>query len=88
MLGDGLPKELLDCQMKEDAVNFFQLLLYFSLLCFLPFIYIGDVLLLDADVRLARRIRRDTVERGRDINSVLEQVSTYAYYIFCPQLVK
>ncbi|CAA0824635.1 Uridine kinase-like protein 1- chloroplastic [Striga hermonthica] len=29
----------------------------------------------DADVRLARRIRRDTVERGRDINSVLEQAS-------------
>jgi uridine kinase len=29
----------------------------------------------DADVRLARRIRRDTVERGRDVNSVLEQVS-------------
>lgn len=29
---------------------------------------------LDADVRLARRIRRDTVERGRDVNSVLEQV--------------
>ncbi|XVF13923.1 hypothetical protein REPUB_Repub09cG0011600 [Reevesia pubescens] len=27
----------------------------------------------DADVRLARRIMRDTVERGRDINSVLEQ---------------
>ncbi|KAJ6424084.1 hypothetical protein OIU84_024960 [Salix udensis] len=27
----------------------------------------------DADVRLARRIRRDIVERGRDINSVLEQ---------------
>ena len=31
-------------------------------------------LYLDADVRLARRIRRDTVERGRDVNSVLEQV--------------
>lgn len=30
--------------------------------------------LLDADTRLARRIRRDTVERGRDVNSVLEQV--------------
>ncbi|RZC60652.1 hypothetical protein C5167_022407 [Papaver somniferum] len=29
----------------------------------------------DADVRLARRIRRDTVERGRDVNSVLEQAS-------------
>lgn len=28
----------------------------------------------DADVRLARRIRRDTVEKGRDINMVLEQV--------------
>ncbi|XP_022750477.1 uridine kinase-like protein 1, chloroplastic isoform X2 [Durio zibethinus] len=28
----------------------------------------------DADVRLARRIRRDTVERGRDVNSVLEQI--------------
>ncbi|XP_074592618.1 uridine/cytidine kinase UKL1, chloroplastic-like [Curcuma longa] len=27
----------------------------------------------DADTRLARRIRRDTVERGRDVNSVLEQ---------------
>lgn len=28
----------------------------------------------DADVRLARRIRRDTVEKGRDINMVLDQV--------------
>ncbi|XP_072971635.1 uridine/cytidine kinase UKL1, chloroplastic-like isoform X5 [Typha angustifolia] len=28
----------------------------------------------DADVRLTRRIRRDTVERGRDIDSVLEQI--------------
>jgi uridine kinase len=28
----------------------------------------------DADIRLARRIRRDTVERGRDVISVLEQV--------------
>ncbi|CAO2192230.1 unnamed protein product [Urochloa humidicola] len=27
----------------------------------------------DADIRLARRIRRDTVERGRDVTSVLEQ---------------
>ncbi|KAL5702063.1 Uridine kinase-like protein 1 [Ranunculus cassubicifolius] len=33
----------------------------------------------DADVRLSRRIRRDTVERGRDINSVLEQASKYLY---------
>ncbi|KAF6161438.1 hypothetical protein GIB67_009317 [Kingdonia uniflora] len=34
----------------------------------------------DADVRLARRIRRDTVERGRDVNSVLEQASRYLYW--------
>ncbi|XP_058752099.1 uridine/cytidine kinase UKL1, chloroplastic-like isoform X1 [Vicia villosa] len=27
----------------------------------------------DPDVRLSRRIRRDTVERGRDVHSVLEQ---------------
>ncbi|KAG5527052.1 hypothetical protein RHGRI_028093 [Rhododendron griersonianum] len=31
----------------------------------------------EPDVRLARRIRRDTVERGRDINSVLEQASLF-----------
>lgn len=28
----------------------------------------------DPDVRLARRIRRDTVEKGRDIRTVLDQV--------------
>ncbi|CBI40049.3 unnamed protein product, partial [Vitis vinifera] len=33
----------------------------------------------DADVRLARRIRRDTVERGRDVNSVLEQL--YVWFL-------
>eukprot|EP00252_Welwitschia_mirabilis_P018917 TRINITY_DN4240_c0_g3_i1.p1 TRINITY_DN4240_c0_g3~~TRINITY_DN4240_c0_g3_i1.p1 ORF type:complete len:493 (+),score=107.02 TRINITY_DN4240_c0_g3_i1:308-1786(+) len=31
----------------------------------------------DADVRLARRIRRDTLERGRDVNSVLEQYAKF-----------
>ncbi|KAJ9135477.1 hypothetical protein P3X46_032658 [Hevea brasiliensis] len=31
----------------------------------------------DVDVRLARRIRRDTVERGRDINFVLEQYAKF-----------
>lgn len=44
--------------------------------------------MLDADVRLARRIRRDTVERGRDINSVLEQASiTFLKYVIL-QLVQ
>ncbi|XVF54671.1 hypothetical protein PTKIN_Ptkin05aG0199700 [Pterospermum kingtungense] len=32
----------------------------------------------DADVRLARRINRDTVERGRTVNSVLEQYAKFA----------
>ncbi|KAA0053175.1 uridine kinase-like protein 2 [Cucumis melo var. makuwa] len=32
------------------------------------------------DVRLARRIRRDTVERDKDINSVLEQIDTRNLY--------
>ncbi|XP_074296507.1 uridine/cytidine kinase UKL1, chloroplastic-like [Silene latifolia] len=31
----------------------------------------------DADVRLARRITRDTLERGRDLNSVLEQYAKF-----------
>lgn len=34
----------------------------------------------DADVRLARRISRDTVERGRDIQSVLEQARHFYFY--------
>jgi uridine kinase len=29
----------------------------------------------DSDLMLARRIRRDTVERGRDVNGILDQVS-------------
>ncbi|PHT45743.1 Uridine kinase-like protein 2, chloroplastic [Capsicum baccatum] len=41
----------------------------------------------DADVRLARRIRRDTVERGRDINSVLEQASiSFLKYAILPSV--
>ncbi|KAG0488167.1 hypothetical protein HPP92_006978 [Vanilla planifolia] len=31
----------------------------------------------DADIRLARRIRRDTIERGRDVISVLEQYGKF-----------
>lgn len=32
---------------------------------------------LDADVRLARRIGRDTVEMGRDLKTVLDQVRNF-----------
>ncbi|KAI8541330.1 hypothetical protein RHMOL_Rhmol08G0052700 [Rhododendron molle] len=42
----------------------------------------------DADVRLARRIRRDTVERGRDIDSVLEQASLVYFYFVIVQYAK
>ena len=31
----------------------------------------------DADVRLARRIRRDTLERGRDVQGVIEQYARF-----------
>eukprot|EP00850_Spirogloea_muscicola_P024153 SM000456S16100 [mRNA] locus=s456:3467:8651:- [translate_table: standard] len=31
----------------------------------------------DADVRLARRIRRDTLERGRDVHGVIEQYAKF-----------
>ncbi|XP_042950458.1 uridine kinase-like protein 3 isoform X1 [Carya illinoinensis] len=36
----------------------------------------------DADVRLARRIRRDTVEKGRDIGAVLDQYSKFVKAAF------
>lgn len=36
----------------------------------------------DADVLLARRIRRDTNEKGRDIGAVLDQVATF-YRTIC-----
>lgn len=42
----------------------------------------------DADVRLVRRIRRDTVERGRDVNSVLEQVTLLLLLICNPSLFR
>jgi uridine kinase len=35
------------------------------------------VIYADADVRLARRIKRDTVEKGRDIATVLDQYSKF-----------
>lgn len=37
----------------------------------------------DSDLRLARRVQRDTVDRGRDIQYVLDQVSTVDFKIFC-----
>ena len=31
----------------------------------------------DSDIRLARRLRRDIAERGRDLKGVLKQYNTY-----------
>lgn len=42
----------------------------------------------DADVRLARRLRRDILQRGRDLEGVLKQYSTHVqpafYYYIAP----
>lgn len=38
----------------------------------------------DPDVRLARRIRRDMAERGRDLDGVLQQCSHINMYIYRP----
>lgn len=38
-----------------------------------------EVFSADPDVRLARRIRRDTVEKGRDIGTVLDQVRKFPF---------
>lgn len=42
---------------------------------------LSKILSADADVRLARRIRRDTVEKGRDIAMVLDQVSEIMFLV-------
>jgi uridine kinase len=41
----------------------------------LSFIVFHPIEFSDADVRLTRRIRRDTIEKGRDIKTVLDQVT-------------
>lgn len=46
--------------------------------CWVEKLHIVKITSADADVRLARRIRRDTVERGREIGAVLDQVVQYS----------
>lgn len=45
----------------------------------------------DADVRLARRLRRDISQRGRDLEGVLKQYSKHVqpafYYYIAPLMV-
>lgn len=43
-------------------------------------LHIVKIFSADADVRLARRIRRDTVEKGRDIGAVLDQVCYFLMF--------
>jgi len=40
----------------------------------------------DADVRLARRIKRDTADNARDIGAVLDQVATVRHTI-CTSII-
>lgn len=42
---------------------------------------------LDSDVRLGRRIKRDTVERGRNIQYVLDQVSKTLFDLINMQIL-
>lgn len=42
---------------------------------------------LDSDVRLGRRIKRDTVERGRNIQYVLDQVSKALFDLINMQIL-
>ena len=37
----------------------------------------------DSDIRLARRLRRDIAERGRDLTGVLKQYNTYVKPVSC-----
>lgn len=54
----------------------------FTVDCVFKIFGIG-ILYSDADVRLARRIRLDTADKGRDIGTVLDQVRENLYiYIF------
>lgn len=43
-------------------------------------------MLLDADVRLARRIKRDTNEKDRDIKTILDQVHLALSYVFWSEI--
>lgn len=45
-------------------------------------VFTSKIFSADADVRLARRIRRDTVEKGRDIGAVLDQVCNINFHFF------
>lgn len=47
------------------------LMWFISYILVFPLIFISSA---DADVRLARRIRRDTSDKGRDIGMILDQV--------------
>ncbi|MBA0842127.1 hypothetical protein Goarm_001972 [Gossypium armourianum] len=46
-------------------------------LCVFPAVFAYLLCSLNSDVRLARRIQRDTVERGRNIQNVLDQYSRF-----------
>ncbi|KAI3878085.1 hypothetical protein MKX03_014353 [Papaver bracteatum] len=48
----------------------------------LHYLFISELSLTNADVRLARRIRPDTVEKGRDIGQVLDQYPKFVKSAF------
>ena len=56
------------CRYRSELASRIHLVVIASLI-------FDKIICADADVRLARRIRRDTLERGRDVNGVIEQAS-------------
>jgi hypothetical protein len=69
---------LFQCHMFNIVVNFrmFQCALIHFMGC-IALITFTSIDFSDADVRLTRRIRRDTIEKGRDIKTVLDQVHSF-----------
>ncbi|KAK4491802.1 hypothetical protein RD792_002578 [Penstemon davidsonii] len=54
-----------------------QALIFYVAMNYIEWKYRSQIFSADSDVRLARRIKRDTVEKGRDIGMVLDQYSKF-----------
>lgn len=54
----------------------------FVVSCELPDFAVADQQNCDSDMMLARRIKRDIKERGRDIDGILDQVSSNPRFVW------
>jgi uridine kinase len=72
-----LTKNLMQIQVNAADVIIVEGILVFHDACVRGLMNMKIFVDTDADVRLARRIRRDTLERGRDVNGVIEQYAKF-----------